>query len=317
MELIFFGTSAGAPTRTRNTSAVAVKMEKGRGWNLVDAGEGTLHRIMSSKLALNGLDAIFITHLHGDHIFGLPGILYQMSQDGRGKAIKVVGPAELKSFIDIAVPRLKYDIDFIAVEDTSLVHESKSFTITRTVLSHRLDCFGYKFTEKKVTRDLIKEKLIEDNIQPEPFWGYIHKEIDFHIVSDRREITASEYLTPEREPRSIFVSGDNDNPGLLAEACKDVNILVHESTYLHEDLNDHRKTFGHSSSKMVAEFAESIKLPHLIMTHFSPKYKLKGKSSVEQMKNEAEQVYNGNVCTANDLDVFRLTPRGYLLLNPG
>lgn len=317
MELLFFGTSAGAPTKDRNTSAVAFKLAPKKTWHLVDAGEGTLHRIMRSDLSLAKLESIFITHLHGDHIFGLPGILYQLSQDGRRKPFTVVGPKDLETFLKVALPKLRYDIDFVDVLSDKVVYEAHGVKVEPTALSHRLDSFGYRFTETNIRRDLLKDKLIADGIPPDPAWGVIHREADICVMSTKQVITANDYLSPAANPRRIFIAGDNDNPELLAEACAGVDVLVHESTYRHIDLTDERKTFGHSTSKMIAEFAQSINLPNLVMTHFSPKYKLKGLCSVEDMVIEAKAHFKGNVFAANDLDLFTLDKkRNFTLSDP-
>jgi len=99
MEIVFLGTSSGVPTKTRNVSATVVKRQDKKAWFLVDCGEGTQHQILHTKLALNHLSAIFITHVHGDHCFGLPGLLASASMSGRTEPITVIAPTEIKSFI--------------------------------------------------------------------------------------------------------------------------------------------------------------------------------------------------------------------------
>ena len=100
MNIVFLGTSAGVPTKTRNVTGIAVREERGNGWYLVDCGEGTQHQILHTSLSINALRAIFITHIHGDHCYGLPGILASAAMNGRKAPLKIMAPSGVREWVE-------------------------------------------------------------------------------------------------------------------------------------------------------------------------------------------------------------------------
>ena len=132
MEVIFLGTSSGVPTKHRNVTAIAVKMLKSKSWYLVDCGEGTQHQILHTNLSLNNLQAIFITHVHGDHCYGLPGLLASAAMSGRTNSLTIIGPGNIREFIEntqkTTQMRLSFNINFIDVEKVSYFDDVKGIT---------------------------------------------------------------------------------------------------------------------------------------------------------------------------------------------
>ena len=318
MEFIFLGTSSGTPTKTRNVSGVAIKMARSKLWYLVDCGEGTQHQILHTNLSLNNLQVIFITHVHGDHCYGLPGLLASATLLGRRDKLTIIGPSAIKEFVEsiqkTTKMRLSYEINFIAVETVSKLIDVKEFDIEVVELSHRVSSFAYHFIEKNIKSKLNVCKLREEGIEPGPIWGCLQDGQDV-LLQNGNQLRSKEYLLEKRKPRKIIVSGDNDNPSLLASSANQANVLIHEATYTEDVAENVGKEPQHSSAKRVAQFATDISIPNLVLTHFSARYQdvNKGGASITDIEYEAMNFYKGNLFLANDLDVFHLNRDGGLV----
>ncbi|MDI3326685.1 ribonuclease Z [Pontibacterium granulatum] len=325
MQITFLGTSSGTPTRSRNVSAIAVGLERTREWYLVDCGEGTQHRLLRAPLSLLKLRAVLITHMHGDHCYGLPGMLASAQLSGRAEPLTLIGPRALEPFLQammqFAELSLDYELHFIDVADNELVWDALGMRITRCKLSHRVPSYGYRFEETNVERRLLVEKLREEGIPSGPEWNRLQKG-ERITLEDGRILDGLCYSQPSRKGRVVVVGGDNDQPALLEPLCEDADLLVHESTYTLEIAAKVGPEPQHSTAAQVAEFAERVGLSHLILTHFSPRYldipatnpvtgEQKG-LSVDDLRAEAKTLYSGNLRMAADLERYNLTRKGEL-----
>jgi len=313
MEVIFLGTSSGTPTRTRNVSAIAVRRKQAKSWCMVDCGEGTQHQILKSELSLMHLEAILITHVHGDHCFGLPGLLSSATMLGRKKKLIIVAPAAVKEFVTsaqkVSEARMSYDLDFIDVEKYAQENISQAFNIEIIELSHRVPSYAYALTEKVITRKLDTKKLITHDVS-KVHWSKLQKKENV-TLENGSSIDCQDYLLPPRQARKIIISGDNDRPGLLAASATATEIkaqlVIHEATYTQVIADKVGPGPQHSSAKQVAEFAEQVGLKNLILTHFSPRYKDGvGIGSIEEIETEARKYFSGNLLLAEDMAIFAL-----------
>jgi ribonuclease Z len=317
VDLLFLGTSAGVPTKKRNVTGLALIEETGSDWFLVDCGEATQHRLLRTRLSLHDLQAIFITHVHGDHCYGLPGLLASAGMSGRKKPLTIIAPAGIaewfkatQQFTQLYLP---FEVDFLPTEalDTwSFAH----WAVDAIPLSHRVPSFGYRFTETAREPYLNTEKLAADGIPRGPIWGQLRKGIDaFH---DGQTLKSSDYVHYPHPARCVVVCGDNDQPELLRTFCQPAQVLVHESTYTQEVADKAGDTFGHSSAALIATFAQSIALPNLLLTHFSARYQANPEQSpsIEDIRSEAAHHYQGPLFLAEDLARYRLAKTGDLSL---
>ncbi len=316
MEIQFLGTSSGTPTRTRNVSGLALRSFAVGYWYLIDCGEGTQHRILHTSLSLRNLRAIFITHIHGDHCYGLPGLLASAGMLNRTEHLFIVGPAPVWDFIQGVMNttqlQLPYLVEFIDVADAPRFALLPDFDVRFTALSHRVPSYAYSFEEKLIERKLDAARLKADGIPPGPAWGRLQQGDDV-AMDDGRMLHASDYLLPPRPPRKIIVGGDNDRPELLAAAAANADVLIHEATYTEEVLVKMGPGPQHSSAKSVAQFANDAKIRNLVLTHFSPRYQeQKGKLSMSDIEAEARSAYAGNLFLANDLERYSLDQQGTL-----
>jgi len=316
MELLFLGTSSGTPTRQRNMSAVALRMRGARQWALVDCAEGTQHRLLRAPLSLMHLQAVFITHLHGDHCYGLPGLLASAGMLNRTEPLVLVGPAPLRPMLDCIMEstqlRLPYPVSYLLPEDLPDAAVLPGFRVSAAPLSHRLPSYAYGFTEAQVERKLDLERLRADDIPASPLWGEIQQGRDV-VLEDGRRLAAEDYLLPGRRPRTVVIAGDNDTPELLAAQAHEADVLVHEATYTQEILERIGPGPQHSSALKVARFATQAGVRNLVLTHFSPRYQDgEGPLSVSAIETEARTAYGGNLFLARDLDQLVLDRQGSL-----
>ncbi|HAC28089.1 MAG TPA: ribonuclease Z [Marinobacter hydrocarbonoclasticus] len=311
MEFTFLGTSAGTPTRSRNVTGLALCLSGPKPWYLVDCGEGTQHQLMRTRYSVMQLRAIFITHIHGDHIFGLPGLLTSASMLGRTEPLDIIAPPQVRRFIDAVIENsdssLSYPLNFTNSEAPDFYWQDDHLGVTNVALSHRVPCRAYVFTERNLERQLQKEKLVADGIEPGPQWGDLQKGKDV-LLDDGRLLRSDDYTHIPRTARKIIVGGDNDTPELLKNACQGTHVLIHEATYT-QDVADRVGPWPqHSSAQQVARFAQATKLPNLVLTHFSSRYQSApgGTPHINQLAAEALQHYKGQLFLARDFDTYRL-----------
>jgi len=319
MELIFLGTSSGTPTKTRNLSGVALKLQNSKYWHLFDCGEATQHQLLKTPLSLLKLRSICITHIHGDHCYGLLGLLASASMDQRKEELTIIAPTDIKHFLDATFKytqlNLSFSIQFIAIEEITEPVVLNDFTIDITELSHRVPSYAFTVTEKNIEAKLNHDKLVDDGFNPSSIWNKIQKREDV-ALEDGRILIAEDYLVTNRTSRIVTICGDNDNPELLKTITPVPDVIVHESTYTDEVLQQVGIKVQHSSAKQIAEYAESVGLKNLILTHFSARYQNDNTKSpyIDEIYDEAKQYYSGNLFLANDFDVYQLNKYKFLQL---
>ncbi|AOT10542.1 ribonuclease Z [Pseudoalteromonas luteoviolacea] len=301
MQLEFLGTSSGSPSTFRNVSATAVKFEKSKEWVLVDCGEGTQHQILKSKLSLYQLSLICISHVHGDHCYGLPGLLASMAMSGRKEAVYLLAPKKVIEFLhatfsltDLALP---FDLKTNAIEELDEVCLHFDFCKLEVItLKHRVPSFGFKVSETLIPNKLNIGLLKQHDIATGPHFNQLQKGIDAEYQG--RMLESKKYAFPSWQPRTVIVCGDNEKPSLLKEYVDGADALVHEATFTHKDLKKVGHHTGHSDAKRIAEFAQQAKVPLLVLTHFSVRYH--GPGLLDNLEDEAHTYYQGELVLASD-----------------
>ncbi|RJG42095.1 ribonuclease Z [Motilimonas pumila] len=315
MIFTFLGSSAGLPTKQRNVSGLAIRMSNQKLWCLVDCGEGTQHQLLHAPYSLNALAAIFITHMHGDHTFGLPGLLASAAMAGRTEPLTIVGPEQLQSYVKQSLlltdSHLSYPLIFKQSQSITESMMVAGMKVTPWPLSHRVPCHAWQFTEHALPHQLNQGKLEQEGIAKGPVWGQIQRQTGV-IEYQGRQLLCEDYWLTSHQGHSIIVAGDNDQPELLAAAAANSQVLIHEATYSQEIADKVGPAPMHSSARQVATFAQQAGLAHLLLTHFSARYGGAGKMSVQQLAQEAQSVYQGQLALANDLDSYQLKSDGKL-----
>lgn len=291
MELIFLGTGAGMPSRRRNVTAIALSLldEIGSFW-LFDCGEGTQQQILASPVRLSRTDKIFITHLHGDHLFGLPGLLTSRSYQGGESALTIYGPPGIKEFVDTALrvsqARLSYDLTVNELTEEGVVFESEEFTVEAGRLAHRIECFGYRIVEKDKEGKLDAGKLKRLGIPPGPLYGEI-KQGKTVTLNDGRVVTPQDVVGPATPGRIVAILGDTMRTEGAVRLAHNADLLVHEATF-DAAKADMAVQFHHSTSVDAAETAQAAGAQVLVMTHLSSRY---AEEDTELLLQEAQAVF--------------------------
>lgn len=280
MELYFLGTNAGVPTLQRNVSSVALRLlEERRSFWLFDCGEGTQQQILRSPLRLGRLEKLFITHMHGDHLFGLPGLVSSRGYQGGTTPLTIYGPPGIKAYLDSALSlsqsRIPYKLEII--EHTGgVIFEDSGFKVEAGLLEHRIDSYGYRISEKDSPGSLNTELLQSKGLKPGPLYGRLKMGID--ITTDQGEVIhAAGVLSPPKRGRIITILGDTRPCEGALPLSEQADLLLHEATFAH-NLADMAHQYHHSTGLQAAELAKEAGVRQLILNHFSSRY-----SSIEEL----------------------------------
>jgi len=272
-EIYILGTGSATPTRDRNPSAQVLRI--GSTKVLIDCGEGTQMQLLKYGVRHTGLDYICISHLHGDHYFGLIGLISTMSLMGRQQALNIIGPPELKTILDLQIlhggMKLKFEIVFYPTNGNTAedILKTEDFELSSFPLKHRIHCTGFYFKESPKQRRLIIEKVQQYNIPVEQYKS-IKAGADY-ILDDGKRILNSELTEDHGKLLTYAYCSDTIFDTELPTYFKDVDLLYHESTYLN-NLIDRANFYFHSTAEQAATIAKMANAGKLLIGHFSSRY---------------------------------------------
>ena len=305
MKIIPLGTSSGKPTLRRNVSALAVVAE-GEWW-LFDCGEGTQTQIARAGISPQKLTGVFISHLHGDHFNGLPGLLSTMSLDQREKELTLVGPTGIDEYLKLLAKlkichvnyplRLReFDAQYFAGVEQEMVYESARFTVTTRPLDHRIFALGYRLEEKTKPGRFNLECAKALGIPPGPLYSRLQSG---HPVTleDGRVIHPSEVLGPPRPGKVVSYCLDTRPCANAVKLSENADWLIHEATFT-EELIEESNHFGHSTAIQAAEIAIEAKARRLLITHFSSRF-----PDIRLLLEEARSVFPQTVAAEDLIEV--------------
>jgi len=297
VNITFLGTSSGVPTLSRNVSSLALKLsQKAEVW-LFDCGEGTQHQLIKSTIKSSQIRKIFITHMHGDHIYGLPGLLATLGLSGNSKGIDIYGPSNLKNFISSALKnsycKISFPLKFFEVENSAQtntnLYEDESIEVKCTSLKHRLPAFGYRVNEKDKPGQFNLEKAKKLNIPEGPIYGRLHSGQRVKL-EDGRILNGSDFCGEPKRGESFVYCTDTIFSKRAIELSKNVDLLVHESTFSEKDEEMAFEKL-HSTTTMAAKIALLSNAKKLVLTHISPRYTPKSLVKPSDLLNEAKQIF--------------------------
>ena len=257
---------------------------------LIDCGEGTQRQMRKYKVSFSKINHIFISHLHGDHFFGLIGLISTFGILNREKELHIYGPKGIKEVtnlqLKVSKSYVKFDLIFheLTSKNSELIFEDENVSVTTIPLSHRVYTNGFLFREKEA-----KRKLHIENIQQYPeieTCDYHNIKAGKDVVLESGEIIKNEELTlPPAETKSFAFCSDTSYKPDIVPIIKDVDLLYHEATFL-SDREDLTKKTKHSTAKQAAQIAKQADANQLVIGHYSSRYK-----NIELFKEEAETVF--------------------------
>ncbi len=287
-EVTILGSSSATPIYNRNPSAQILNANDH--FFLIDCAEGTQHQLLKNCIKAQKIDYIFISHLHGDHYLGLIGLLSSLHLNGRSKPVTIFAPGPLKEILDLnfkySETTLRYPVIFNATQDESpqVILETPDLIIETIILEHRIPCTGFKFTQKKRLRKVLKEKIEELNI-PVSYIPLIKRGVSFtDKAGNVHEV--EELTTDADEPRSYAYCSDTICNWKYIDQITNVDTLYHEATFTQSMVDRAKETF-HTTALEAAQIAVKAGIKkQLLLGHFSARYK-----DLEPLLEEAKGVF--------------------------
>lgn len=293
------GCGSALPTAKHSASSQIVEL-RGKTF-MIDCGEGTQVQLRRAHVHFNKIIAVFISHLHGDHCFGLPGMISTLGLLGRTSPLHVYAPAEFEQIfnmqLDMFCNRMDYKVVFHGVDTTvpDVIYDDRGLTVTTVPLNHRTNCCGFIFREKP-SLPHIRRDMTDFYGIPQCYLNNIKNGADW-IMPDGVVIPNSRLTAPADKPRAYAYCSDTKYIPTLHEHLKGVDMLYHEATYCEEDVQ-RAALYYHSTARQAAQVAKDACAGKLILGHFSARY-----DNEELLLKEARDVFP-NSFLASEMKVF-------------
>ncbi len=272
-EVTILGSSSASPAFNRNPTSQLLNYNER--YYLIDCGEATQIQLNRYKLKSHRISHIFISHLHGDHYLGLMGLLSTLHLQGRVADLYLYCPAQLKEIIDLELKVSQSELRFKIVyrlysENEEILLEDDQMLVSTILMNHRIPCRGFLFAEKKGRRSIDKERIAELDI---PYTAFADlKSGKDYVMEDGSVLKNSELTIAPRAPRSFAYCSDTCYDENIIEKVRGVDLLYHESTFMHDLLPRAQETF-HTTSLQAGQIAKKAEVKALLLGHFSARYK--------------------------------------------
>lgn len=296
-ELTVLGSASALPTSLRYPTAQILRVYER--FFLIDCGEGTQLQLRKNKIGFSKINQVFISHLHGDHVFGLFGLLSTFHLLGRKHPIDIFGPEGLdnilKFYRDQFNEKISFEIRIHLIKDNypATIFQDKKITVNSFPLKHRVPCYGFLFSEKEREPNILKEAISKYNLSIKDILRLKRKED--YISETGVRISYTELTSPPPKPRSYaFCSDTSYNPAII-EYIRDVDLLYHEATFAEKDVELARLT-GHSTARQAAEIARTAGAKKLLLGHFSARYK-----DLQVLLEEAKVIFENSILVEDGL----------------
>jgi len=268
----FLGTSSGQPTLTRGLSCVALVRDGDL--FLFDCGEGAQIQFRKAGLRFGRLRAIFVTHMHGDHVTGLPGMLMSLQMTGREEPLPIVGPPGIGEFVRETARMIftgfGFSLDFREHSEPGLVYEDDAVVVEAHPLEHRLFAIGYRFAERDFPGRFDVEAATALGVTPGPDFGRLQWG-ETVTTATGETVRPDQVLGPPRRGRVVSYCTDTRPCQGSVVLSREADFMIHEATFARDRLDDARET-GHSTAEGAAAAALKAGARRLMITHFSPRY---------------------------------------------
>lgn len=273
LQVIFLGTAASIPTVERALPSVVVKRKNEL--FMFDCGEGVQRQMIKARLGFHKKMKVFVTHMHGDHVLGLPGLLQSMSLLDRTRKLEIYGPVGIKEFIK-TIQRtvqfvLTYQVEICEIENEGVVCEENEYYVQVAQTDHMIPSFAYALIEKPRLGKFNPEKADTLGIPEGPLWSKLQHGEKVKLPTGKM-VTPEQVVGAPRVGRKIVYSGDTRPVKSLEKLAESADLLIHEAT-LDDDLTERAEEDGHSTPSQAAKTAKKAKVKRLVLTHISSRYK--------------------------------------------
>lgn len=296
LRIIFLGTSASVPTDDRSLPSIIIQREGDI--LMFDCGEGTQRQMIRAGIGLNRKMIVFITHMHGDHILGLPGMIQTMSLLGRDKPLQIYGPSGIRDFMEAIIRTVRFWLSFpIMVNEVDLegtIYKGEDYEVQTVFAEHSIQSLAYALIEKPRPGRFHPEKALALGVPKGPLWSMLQRGMEITLPNGRT-IKPSDVLDPPRPGRKIVYSGDTRPSEKIIELARNADILIHEAT-LGDEFADKALEEGHSTPSEAAQVALKANVKLLILTHISARY-----SDPKVLLEQARKIFP-NTYIPNDLE---------------
>jgi ribonuclease Z len=298
MDLTFLGTGGSVPTTKRNTVCIALRL--GPEVLMFDCGEGTQRQLMASSLSFMKITRVFITHHHGDHFLGLPGLIQSMNFYGRTEPLEIYGPMDtlglVESICSLGLFKLNFDVRGHNLMPGDVI-KGDGYAVECFQVDHTVPSLGYAFQEDQRPGRFDPEKAKALGVEEGPGFSQLVKGKAVKVGSST--VTPDQVMGPPRKGIRLVYSGDTAPCPELRAACEGADVLIHEATVT-SDLEAKAREFGHSTARDAARLAKDSQVSALYLVHISGRYE-----EAEPLLQEARGIF-GNTTVPDDLDSFIL-----------
>jgi ribonuclease Z len=283
LRVVFLGTAGSVPTPRRGLPAIMVRRLGER--ILFDCGEGVQRQMMRAKVGFHRITKVFITHMHGDHVLGLPGFLQTMALLDRDRELEVYGPPGINRFMEAVKESVQFVLTFpvevCEIMNGGVVCEEKGYAVEAVWANHVVPNLAYALVEKPRSGKFYPEKAEALGIPEGPLWSKLQHGSSVKL-SNGRIVKPEDVMGPPRLGRKIVYTGDTRPFEGFVEFAAGADLLIHDAT-LDDELAERAWEDGHSTPSQAAENAEKAKAKKLILTHISARYE-NGSIHLEQAK---------------------------------
>jgi ribonuclease Z len=290
LQIVFLGTAGSVPTFKRSLPAVLVK-RKGEQL-LFDCGEGVQRQMVMAGASFHKQTRVFITHMHGDHVLGLPGLMQTMALHDRDKPLEVYGPPGIRKFIDCVKGSVNFSLTFpieiYEIYETGVICETPEYIVQAIWANHVVPNLAYALVEKPRPGKFYVERAKALGVPEGPLWGQLQRGKTIRLP-DGRIIKPEDVLGPPRSGRKIVYTGDTRPFEGLAEFAVNADLLIHDAT-LDDELADKAAEDGHSTPSQAAEVAKKAGVRKLILTHISARY-----SDTSILLEQARRIFENTI----------------------
>jgi len=294
LRVLFLGTSASVPTLRRSLPAIAIRREGEL--ILFDCGEGTQRQMIKAKVGFNRETRIFITHMHGDHMLGLPGVIQTMSLLDRSRPLYIYGPEGIRDFIEAIRETVRFSLRFrIEVQEVTsegVIYDCNDYEVRAGWSEHTVPTVAYALIEKQRPGRFNPERALSLGVPKGPLWSRLQHGSAVKLP-DGRIVKPEDVLGPPRRGRKIVYTGDTRPSRGIIELAKGADVLIHDATFA-DDLAERAREDMHSTASEAASVAKEAGVKLLVLTHISARYE-----DTDILLEEARRVFP-NVLIAED-----------------